>query len=328
MDALQAFLNRRAPGRDRHATARREPDRPRFLSGLVENTTCGAPLCAVIANQNARSADYAGVGDVPRPGTADFPARMKDGGAADLRGSGHFSGRLTAPLCVAGGIAIQLLARRGVTVGAHILSIEDVWDAPFDPIREDAEALQAAGGKAFPVLDDARGAAMRAAIANAAAQGDSVGGMVECMAVGLPAGMGQPMFGGVENRLSQAVFGIPGVRGIAFGAGFDAAAMRGSEHNDGYCLRDGRVRTQTNRHGGVLGGMTTGMPLCLRVALKPTPSIAVPQMSVSLPTMRETEITVGGRHDPCIVPRAVPCVEAAVAFTLLDMMLMEGYEHA
>lgn len=324
MARLQAFLDRRAPGTGAHVSARREADRPRFLSGVVDGRTCGAPLCAVIENMDTRPADYAQVADLPRPGHADYPMMVRHHGQADLRGGGHASGRLTAALCVAGGIALQALARRGVQVGAHALSIGAIEDAAYDPVRVDAQALQVSGCKALPVLDDAAGARMLAAIEAARAADDSLGGVIECGAVGLPPGLGSPVFGGVENRLAAVVFGIPGVRGLSFGAGLAAAGMRGSEHNDAYAVRAGRVVTETNHHGGVLGGLTTGMPLIMRVVMKPTPSIAQPQRTVRLSTMTQERITVSGRHDPCIVPRAVPCVEAAVAVTLLDLMLEGG----
>lgn len=323
-DCLQAFLNRRAPGRSPLASARSEADRPRFLSGLKAGRATGAPLCAVIDNGDARPEDYASVADVPRPGHADYPASVRYGGHADLRGGGHLSGRLTAPLCVAGGIALQALARRGVTVGAHIASIGEEMDTPFDPVLVSADDLLAPGKRPFPVIGEEAGARMQAAIAEAMACGDSIGGTVECGATGLAAGLGAPIFGGVESRLSALLFGIPAVRGVSFGAGFEAARMRGTQHNDAYAVRGGAVVTETNRHGGVLGGMTTGMPLLLHVAIKPTPSIAAAQRSVRLSTLRGEAIRVHGRHDPCIVPRAVPCVEAATALALLDVLLEGG----
>lgn len=324
---LQTFLDRRSPGHQPHSSARREADVPRFLSGLVEGRTCGAPLCAVIENQDVDSSAYAEVKWLPRPGHADYPARVKLGADVDLRGGGHFSGRLTAPLCVAGGIALQLLARRGIGVGAHIASIGGVEDAAFDPVRLEREALLTPGRRAFPVVEEAAGHRMEALIEAVAAQADSVGGIIECGAVGLPVGLGSPPFGGVENRLSAMLYGIPGIRGVSFGNGFDAAALRGSAQNDAYAMEDGRVFTETNRHGGVLGGLTTGMPLLLRVAVKPTPSIGQPQRTVDLRRNAPAELRVTGRHDPCIVPRAVPCVEAAVAITLLDLLLQEGEAH-
>lgn len=323
LDMLQVFLNRRAPGGRFGASGRQEPDRPKVLSGLLDGKTCGAPLCAVIDNADARPADYRALAGLPRPGHADYPAHARFGGHADLRGGGHFSARLTAPLCVAGGIALQLLARRGITVGAHIAAIDGIEDAPTQPVRPSPEAILAPGGKAFPVMDDAAGARMQARMAQAAGDGDSVGGVVACTAIGLPAGLGSPVFGGVENRLSAMLFGIPAVRGIAFGAGFEAARMTGAAHNDAYIVCEGEVATATNHHGGVLGGMTTGMPLRVSVAFKPTPSIAREQDTVRLADLQPQRLAVRGRHDACVVPRAVPCVEAAVALVLLDL-LCEG----
>ncbi|WP_418725955.1 chorismate synthase [Dysosmobacter sp.] len=317
---LQAFLDRRKPGKNPLSTARKEADAPTFLSGLENGMTCGAPLCAVIQNGDQHSGDYAGLTDTPRPGHADYTAGIKWGGHADMRGGGHFSGRLTAPLCIAGGIAKQILARRGVFVGAHLKEVAGIPDAPF-PLRPSAELFQEVAAKAFPVLDDGAGERMRAAILAAREDLDSVGGIVECAATGLPAGLGDPMFDGVENRLAEALFGIPAVKGLEFGAGFDAARLRGSENNDPFVLDHGAVAAESNRAGGILGGITTGMPLLLRAAFKPTPSIARPQRTVRLSTMEETDLEIRGRHDPCIAHRAVPVVEAVTAAVLLDLLL-------
>lgn len=317
---LQAFLDRRKPGKNPLSTARKEADAPTFLSGLENGMTCGAPLCTVIQNGDQHSGDYAGLTDTPRPGHADYTAAVKWGGHADMRGGGHFSGRLTAPLCIAGGIAKQILARRGVFVGAHLKEVAGIPDAPF-PLRPSAELFQEVAAKAFPVLDDGAGERMRAAILAAREDLDSVGGIVECAATGLPAGLGDPMFDGVENRLAAALFGIPAVKGLEFGAGFDAARLRGSENNDPFVLDHGAVAAESNRAGGILGGITTGMPLLLRAAFKPTPSIARPQRTVRLSTMEETDLEIRGRHDPCIAHRAVPVVEAVTAAVLLDLLL-------
>ena len=317
---LQAFLDRRKPGKNPLSTARKEADAPTFLSGLENGMTCGAPLCAVIQNGDQHSGDYAGLTDTPRPGHADYTAAVKWGGHADMRGGGHFSGRLTAPLCIAGGIAKQILARRGVFVGAHLKEVAGIPDAPF-PLRPPAELFQEVAAKAFPVLDDGAGERMRAAILAAREDLDSVGGIVECAATGLPAGLGDPMFDGVENRLAAALFGIPAVKGLEFGAGFDAARLRGSENNDPFVLDHGAVAAESNRAGGILGGITTGMPLLLRAAFKPTPSIARPQRTVRLSTMEETDLEIRGRHDPCIAHRVVPVVEAVTAAVLLDLLL-------
>lgn len=318
MERLQAFLDRRAPGNSPTATARKEPDRPRFLSGLVGNVTCGAPLTAIIENTNTRSGDYENLRDCPRPGHADYPAHIRYGGYQDVAGGGHFSGRLTAPLCIAGGICLQLLEQLGVTIGAHILSIEAVTDASLDPAGVTAAQLQSVAAKGFPVLCDAAGAAMTEAILAAKAQGDSVGGVIECAAVGVPAGWGDPMFGGMENRIAQLVFGVPAIRGIEFGTGFAAAGLRGSIHNDPWRMNGASVVSATNHHGGILGGITTGMPVLFRAAVKPTPSIGRTQDSVSLGRGTEQPLDIHGRHDPCIVPRAVPVLEAAMAAALYD----------
>ncbi len=291
--ALQAFLERRAPGRDSTSTARREADEPEFLSGLVGDVTCGAPLTAIIRNANMRSQDYEELRAVPRPGHADWPAQVRFGGFQDVAGGGHFSGRLTAPLCIAGGIVLQILAQKGVIVQAR------------------AERI---GGETDPERQ-------RAAILAAKASGDSVGGVIACEVRGMPVGVGDPMFDGLENRIAQAVFGIPAVKGIEFGDGFAASERKGSENNDPYRIVDGKVKPVTNHAGGILGGLSTGEPITFRVAVKPTSSIAIEQDSVNLQTVENVHLRVQGRHDPCIVPRAVPCVEAAAALAVYDALL-------
>lgn len=312
-DQLQRFLERRAPGRSAYSTARKEADAPEFLSGLRGSTTCGAPLTAIIRNGDTRSKDYAPFSAVPRPGHADYTANVKYFGYQDYAGGGHFSGRLTAPLCIAGGICLQLLQRRGIEVISRIRSIGEVED-PAPLTASTAE-------KAFPTVDEAAGEAMQAAIAQAKARGDSLGGVIECAVLGLPAGLGDPMFGGMENRIAGIVFGIPAVKGIEFGAGFAAARLPGSQNNDSYTVKDGCIETRSNHCGGILGGITNGMPLVFRAAFKPTPSIAMEQASVNLETLEETTLQVGGRHDPCIVPRAVPVMEAAAAIAVYDALL-------
>ena len=310
MEQLLAEMARRAPGQSLMTTARKEPDAPEFLSGVLNGRTTGQPICAIIRNTNTRSGDYENLMDIPRPGHADYTAQVKFGGAQDVSGGGHFSGRLTAPLCIAGGVCMQLLEREGISIRARILSIGQATDsAPFDaPVAE----------KPFPAVSDDAAAAMQAEIAQAKADGDSVGGVVECVVEGLPAGIGEPMFGGLENLIARAVFAIPAIKGVEFGAGFAAARLRGSEHNDAFRVQDGRIVTETNRCGGILGGITTGAPLVFRAAFKPTPSISRQQDSVSLSRMENTTLVIHGRHDPCIVPRAIPCVEAAAAIAVLD----------
>lgn len=320
MEELGRFLKRRAPGQNATSTPRKEADLPQFLSGLVDNVTCGAPLAALIENTNTRSQDYAQLRDKPRPGHADFTAQVKYGGFQDVAGGGHFSGRLTAPLCIAGGICLQMLRRRGIEVAAHIASVAGEADRPFDPMGETVETMDALKRAPFPVLDEKAGERMRKVILQAKEEGDSVGGIVECLVTGVPAGLGEPMFGGMENRLAAALFGIPAVKGVEFGAGFGVATMRGSENNDPFTVKDGKVVTETNHAGGILGGITNGMPLVFRLAFKPTPSIAKQQQTVSLSKNQVEELVVTGRHDPCIVPRAVPVVEAVTALVLSDLL--------
>lgn len=324
MEELLAFMARRAPGGEL-ATKRREPDIPVFLSGFENGKTCGFPLCAVIENKDQRSGDYTGLTVTPRPGHADYTAGLRYSGYADMRGGGHFSGRLTAPLCIAGGIAKQLLARRGIYVGAHLLSVANIEDEPF-PLEPSREMLDALGKKEIPVINGETGKKMAEAIKAAAGEMDSVGGVIECAVTGIPAGIGSPMFDGVENRLAQAVFGIPAVKGLEFGAGFKAASMKGSENNDPFVIADGRIRTETNNCGGVLGGITTGMPVLFRAAFKPTPSIAGEQRTVDIINMKNTVLNIKGRHDPCVAVRAVPVVEAVAATVILDMLL-EGNDN-
>ena len=295
LDELQRFLNRRAPGKNAWSTPRKEADAPEILSGLVNGYACGAPLTAIIRNTNTRSQDYANLAVTPRPGHADYTAEVKYGGYQDRAGGGHFSGRLTAPLCIAGGICLQILAREGITLVSRIASIAGISD--------EGELTGSLAGKEFPVVSDARGEEMREAIAAAREAGDSVGGVIEC-----------------------AVFGIPAVKGVEFGAGFGVAGLRGSEDNDTFTVENGKIITETNHCGGILGGITNGMPIVFRAAFKPTPSIAREQQSVNLQTMVPEKMAVTGRHDPCIVPRAVPCVEAAAAIAVYDAYLSRKKE--
>ena len=292
MRALDAFMVRRRPGQ-KGTTARREADKPVILSGLVDGKTCGSPLAMMIENKDARSKDYEQFRTVPRPMHADYPAFIKYEGLNDIAGGGHFSGRLTAPLCFAGGICLQLLGQQGVAIKAKLVS---------------------AGGVS--------GRKMKDCIEAAEAAGDSVGGIVECCITGVPAGIGDSGFDSLESNLSKVLFSIPGVKGVEFGAGFAAADMKGSVHNDAWCFdENGTIVTKTNNHGGILGGLSTGMPITFRVAFKPTPSIALPQESLDLETGESTVLEIKGRHDPCLAVRAVPCVEAAAALVLCDYML-------
>ncbi len=313
-DKLQTFLNRRAPGQAAYATSRKEADKPELLSGIVNGFTCGAPISAVIQNSNTRSRDYENLKDQPRPGHADYTAQIKYGGYQDVAGGGHFSGRLTAPLCIAGGLCKQWLEEKNIHIAARIQAIAGISDDPMDQTCPDLSRI----GADFPVVNPEAGERMRQAIAAAKEDGDSVGGIVECFVTGLPAGIGDPMFDGMESVLAQIVYGIPAVKGLEFGAGFRCADMTGSQSNDSFTVTDGKVRTKTNHCGGILGGITNGMPLVFRAAFKPTPSIAKTQTSISLAQMCEKPLNVEGRHDPCIVPRAVPVVEAAAAIAIFD----------
>ena len=312
-EKLQAFLARRSPGRNEFSTARKEADEPEFLSGIVGNTTCGTPLTAVIRNTDTRSKDYSELKRIPRPGHADLTAEIKYRGFQDHAGGGHFSGRLTAPLCIAGGIVLQILEKEGIRVTARIVSIGGIRDdAGFDGKLQDPD---------FPTAGAEAAGKMKECIAAAKAEGDSVGGVIECVITGLPAGLGDPMFGGMENRIAAIVFGIPAVKGVEFGEGFQSAGLKGSENNDPYIIENGEIKTRTNHCGGILGGITNGMPLVFRAAVKPTPSVAMEQESVDLLEKKEKMLQIKGRHDPCIVPRAVPVIEAAAAIAVYDAFL-------
>lgn len=312
MSELARFMQRRAPGRNEFSTPRSEADVPEFISGLFDGRLCGTPLTAIIKNTNTRSGDYSELKYKPRPGHADFTAGERYNNAQDYTGGGHFSGRLTAPLCIVGGLCLQLLRAEGISVVTRIAELGGVADKG---------EICSTADKPFPVVNDECGEKMKAAILSAKTEGDSVGGIIECAVSGCPAGIGDPMFGGMENRISSLVFGIPAVKGIEFGAGFDAAKMLGSENNDPFAVENGNIITKTNNCGGILGGITTGMPIVFRAAVKPTPSIAREQDTVDLRTMENTKLTVHGRHDPCIVPRAVPCIEAAAAIAVYDALL-------
>lgn len=320
-DELKAFMARRAPGNDAYSTKRKEPDEPVFLSGFNGNITTGEVIEAVIYNTNQHSGDYSSLYDIPRPSHADFAARMKYGDKVDLRGGGHFSGRLTAPMCIAGGICLQILARKNIFVAAHIASIGRINDELFDKVGVTKADFDRLRSHRFPTINQEAGVRMQEEIEKARLDTDSVGGTVECAAIGIPAGLGEHMFMGVEGRISAIVFGIPAVKGIEFGLGFGSSFLLGSENNDPFETDGEQIYTKTNNCGGILGGMTDGMPLLFRAALKPTPSIGKEQDSVSISRKENVKLNIIGRHDPCIVPRAVPVFEAACAIALMDMML-------
>ena len=317
-EKLSAFLARRAPGNADYATPRKEADQPEFLSGIVDGYTCGAPITAIIRNTNTRSNDYKDLKDTPRPGHADYTAGIKYNGYQDVAGGGHFSGRLTAPLCIAGGLCKQWLSRSGIEIGAYICSIGNVVD-PATPNMTNPDLSFT--GNNFPVFSPDMAQQMQLAISDAKEAGDSVGGVIGCIIKGVPAGIGGPIFEGLESKIASIIYGVPAVKGLEFGSGFSGAGSKGSQNNDAFCIKDNKVTTVTNHAGGILGGISNGMPITFRVAFKPTPSIALPQQTVSLSKMEQTILTVKGRHDPCIVPRAVPVVEAAAAIAIMDAIL-------
>ncbi len=312
-DALQAFMKRRAPGQTPWSTPRKEADIPEFQSGIVDGVTTGAPITAIIRNTNTRSGDYENLKTCPRPGHADYAAQMKYGGHQDVAGGGRFSGRLTAPMCIAGGLCKQWLEAMGIRIGAHIQSIAHLCDDSFDPVNPDLNAI----APGFPVINETAGDAMKTHILETHTRGDSVGGVVQCAVTGVPAGLGGPLFEGVEGQMAQILYSIPAVKTLSFGE----ILPYGSQNNDPFTVENGKISTLSNHAGGILGGITDGMPLIFTVGFKPTPSIAMPQQTVNLVTNQVTTLQIKGRHDPCIVPRAVPVVEAAAAIAVYDLIL-------
>lgn len=323
-DEILAFMARRAPRKDGTSTMRSEKDLPEILSGVFNGATTGTPLSAVIYNTDQHSQDYGNISHTARPAHADYTGYVRYNGANDPHGGGHFSGRLTAPLCFAGAVCAQILAHRGITTGAHITRIKNVTEPNFDPVGITAQTLNEVKSRSFPTLSGEAEQEMRAVINDARESLDSVGGVVECAAVGLPAGIGSPMMDGLENVIAQLVFAIPAVKGIEFGNGFGCAELFGSENNDPFVIDNGEVKTLTNNHGGILGGISSGQPLIFRAAFKPTPSISRPQQSVDFKKLTPEELVIKGRHDPCVVVRAVPCVEAALNIALVSAMNAQG----
>lgn len=321
MNKVLVQMARRAPGKDKTATPRVEKDFPVVKSGMLNDTTTGAPICCVIENTNTKSGDYSNLLNMPRPGHSDYTAYVKYGGNNDIRGGGHFSGRLTAPIVFAGSVLRQILEEKGVKISAHINSIYDIYDKPFNAVKVDGELIDRLSVSAFPLIDESVEGKMRDAVEEARLSQDSVGGTIECVVTGLPAGLGGPLFEGVEGEISKAMFGIPAVKGIEFGNGFECAKLKGSQNNDSFCYDEkGNVKTQTNNCGGILGGITNGMPLVFRIAVKPTPSISQKQNTVNLQTGENDVLEIHGRHDPCIIPRAVSVVEAMTALVLSNLL--------
>ena len=321
MDEIRAFLKRRQGGNASYTTARKEADEPFIKSGIRDEggtaVLTGEPLVAYFVNSNAKSSDYKKMRTIPRPSHADYVAYVKYKGRLDMAGGGFFSGRMTLPMCFAGAVCMQILKKRGIDIRAHILSVGDVEDEKFDPVKSDMEAY---ADHVLPVLSQKAGDEMIALMESVSREGDSVGGKIECKVTGLGAGLGDPIYDSLESAISYGIFGIPAIKGIEFGEGFNVCRDRGSSSNDGFCIRDGKVSCITNNSGGIQGGITNGMPVMFSVAVKPTPSIYKKQRSVDLETMKECELTIEGRHDSCIVPRVVPCVEAMTALVLTDVM--------
>jgi chorismate synthase len=323
---IHSEMRRRAPG-GYLATPRKESDEIRIVSGVLKGITTGAPICAMIQNSNVRSADYLDLSDVPRPSHADFTGAHRYQGFNDPRGGGHFSGRLTAPLVFAGALCKLYLKSRGIATGAHLKSVGMIADDNFAAHHLTIDGFASLAAMELPFLSSEAGGKAREEILKRKAEGDSVGGVVECAVIGVKAGLGSPMFDAVESRIASLIFAIPGVKGVEFGEGFNIAKMLGSKANDRFCIKDDQIFPETNNNGGCLGGITTGSPIIFRAAFKPTPSIEKPQMTANVRTGTMEELVIKGRHDPCIAVRAVPVIEAAAAITLTDIALEAfGYE--
>lgn len=314
-------MSRRAPGKSKISTARKEGDNPEILSGLFEGKTTGTPLCAVIRNKDQHSKDYGKLKDLMRPGHADYPGFVRYKGFNDYRGGGHFSGRITAPLVFAGAVCKQILDTKGITVGAHIKSIGEVYDKSFDEIELTKEILDDLKENELPLLCTENEDLMRNSILEARNEGDSVGGTIECTVIGMDAGIGNPFFDSVESTISHLMFSVPAVKGIEFGRGFEMSRLRGSQCNDEYYYDGDKVKTYTNNNGGITGGITNGMPILFKVCIKPTSSISKKQRTIDITEKKESELVIKGRHDPCIVQRAVPVIEAVTAIGILDLVL-------
>ncbi len=322
MEFIKSEMRRRAPGRNEISTARKEADEFIIQSGYFENKTTGMPLSIVIKNSDTHSKDYSILKDTMRPSHGDYPGNVKYMGYNDYRGGGSFSGRLTAPLVFAGAVAKEILKQQGILVGSHIFSIKDINDESFDEVKVDDNLLNELREKEIPVINDEKAKLMKEVILKAKGEQDSVGGIIECIIANVPTGLGEPYFNSVESKISQGMFSVPGVKGIEFGEGFNITKLMGSEANDSFYIdENNQIKTKTNNNGGVLGGLTTGMPITFKVAMKPTPSIGKPQETVNIKTMKDTILEIKGRHDPCIVQRAVPVIESIGAFVILDLML-------
>lgn len=318
-EMIATDMARRAPGQSWMSTKRREPDKVRIVSGVYNEKATGTPICGIIENTNTRSKDYSGLQKTVRPGHADYTGQIKYNGFNDYRGGGHFSGRITAPIVFAGALCRKYLLSKGIEVGAHIAKLAGVSDQPMETV--DAKMLSKFRSSDFPLVDESKAEEMQNKLKEAIEQHNSVGGVIECAVVGIEAGIGDPFFDSLESRIASLLFSVPAVKGVEFGAGFGIADMKGSQANDDFCIREGQVKTETNNNGGILGGISNSMPIIVRAAIKPTPSIAKKQKTVDIESMTQTDIEIHGRHDPCIVVRAVSVIEAAVMIALTDAML-------
>lgn len=323
LELIKKEMSRRAPGKNKISTQRSESDDFIIESGFFEGYTTGTPLCVRIKNSDTHSKDYSILKNMMRPSHSDYPAFIKYGGFNDYRGGGSFSGRLTAPIVFAGSIAKQILKEKyNINVVAHIYSIKDIKDREFNLNGESEEILSKLSEKKLPVLDDEKISCMEEEILKAKSKGDSVGGVIECMVINIGAGLGFSFFDSVESVISHGIFSIPSVKGIEFGKGFDITKLFGSVANDEYYFDENKnIKTKTNNNGGILGGITNGMPIIFRVAIKPTPSISLPQNTINISTKENEILEIKGRHDPCIVQRAVAVIESMTAFIILDLLL-------
>lgn len=321
IEFIKSEMERRAPGKNKLSTSRKEKDKFKIVSGYFNDRTTGTPLCITIPNTNTVSKDYSMIKKFMRPGHADYTGRIKYFGFNDYRGGGHFSGRLTAPLVFAGAVAKQILKEKGIVIGSHIKRIENVEDDSFDWVNVEHKLIGKLRTSDFPVINEESGKKMKEAILTAKEEMDSVGGIIECAAINVPSGVGNPFFESVESRIAHMMFSIPAVKGIEFGRGFDFSTIRGSEGNDQFYLEEEKIKTYTNNNGGILGGISSGMPIIFKVAIKPTPSIGKIQKTVNVESLIEGDIQVKGRHDPCIVQRAVPVIESATALVILDLLM-------
>lgn len=320
LERINCEMERRAPGRNNLSTARKEGDKIEILSGLFEGKTAGTPLCGMIRNSDKRSKDYSKLKSLMRPGHADYTGNIRYDGFNDYRGGGHFSGRITAPLVFGGAICKQILESYGIKIVSHIKSIGYIEDESFNPVNVSDTLIEELSKMELPLINKALDNDIRNEILSAKSEGDSVGGIIECAIVNIDAGIGNPFFDSVESTLAHLLFSVPAVKGVEFGEGFNITKLRGSEANDEFYYDGDKVKTRSNNNGGILGGITSGMPVIFRVAIKPTASILKKQNTINIDEKRKEELNIEGRHDPCIVQRAVPVIESVAAIGILELL--------